>query len=250
MQPSPAYRHRMDWRHRAPALILSLALVGLIVLALMRLGLLPGPDRKPEAELNTFDVPPGTTAAAPERTAAADRASPRTPGRDRAAPAAPRPVPTPAAPEPPLPFAPGVLVLDKGGFAATDIGRLPSSGAGAGDGAAGADTATVYGPGEGPGGERLFNAEWQREPSRAELAGYLPPAGAPAGAWATIACRTVERYQVENCRSLGEFPAGSGLARAMRQAAWQFRVRPPRVGGRVLIGAWVRIRISFTTDAD
>lgn len=138
-----------------------------------------------------------------------------------------------------------MLILSREEFAAADIAQLPSQatdGADAGTGGGAAD-----GPGEGPGGERLYNAEWYREPTHAELAGYLP-AGNTEAKWGMIACRTIEKYHVDDCHELGEAPAGSGLARALRQAAWQFLVRPPRIGGRPVIGAWVRIRFDFTRD--
>jgi protein TonB len=151
--------------------------------------------------------------------------------------------PSSAAEPPPMLVLAGGMEL----FDAADIGKMRGSAEGSGEAEGRGDSVAAYGPGQGPGGQRLYNAEWHREPSRAELAGYLP-GGVPPGAWALIACRTIEDYHVDNCRSLGEAPAGSGIARAMRQAAWQFRVRPPRAGGKTLIGAWVRIRFDFDKD--
>lgn len=99
--------------------------------------------------------------------------------------------------------------------------------------------------GAGPNGERLYNAEWHVRPTQAELAFYMP-AGAPRTGWGMIACRTVANYRVDDCVELGQSPPGSGLAGAVRQAAWQFRIMPPRIGPRRVIGAWVRIRIDYT----
>ena len=52
-------------------------------------------------------------------------------------------------------------------------------------------------------------------------------------------------FRVDDCVALGE-SRGSQMARAVLAAAWQFRVRPPRVGGKFLVGEWVRIRIEWT----
>ena len=163
--------------------------------------------------------------------------------------AAPRPAPpmisrppTPPVPRAILPYVP----MSRLDLAASDISRLGSAAAPAAESGAGAKTAA--GPGEGPGGVTLYNAEWVREPNDAELRTYLPRE-VGSGSWALIACQTIAHNQVENCAQLGESPRGSGLSKAMRLAAWQFRVRPPRIDGKPMVGAWVRIRIDFGDKA-
>ncbi len=140
----------------------------------------------------------------------------------------------------PLPF----IQLNSQQMASADIGKLPKKGAEEGSAGQG-NSAAVAGPGEGPGGVQLFEAEWYRRPTHAELAGYLPSSAPPNG-WGLVACKTVDHYHVENCQALGESPQGSGFAKAVRLAAWQFLVLPPRVNGKVMIGSWVRIRIDYT----
>lgn len=98
--------------------------------------------------------------------------------------------------------------------------------------------------GTAPNGEPLFAARWYREPTDQELSGYLSTANGPGSA--LIACKTVPDYYVDDCVLLGESPQGSQIGRAVMAAAWQFRVRPARVGGRELVGSWVRIRIDYT----
>lgn len=111
-----------------------------------------------------------------------------------------------------------------------------------GGAAAYADTARV---GTAPNGQPLYAAAWYREPYQDELAGYLSTADGPG--WGLIACRTAPNWKVENCVELDESPSGSRIAHAAAAAAWQFQVRPPRVGGVSKVGQWVRIRIDYGT---
>jgi len=137
----------------------------------------------------------------------------------------------------------GFIQMSRADMNAADIGQMRAAAAGAGKAAA-AGEGGAQGNGEGPGGAHLYNAEWFREPRNAELAGYIPQ-GRDPGDWAMIACRTVDHFHVEDCRELDESPRGSGMARALRQAAWQFLVRPPRIDGKPMLGTWVRIRFDF-----
>ena len=52
------------------------------------------------------------------------------------------------------------------------------------------------------------------------------------------------RNRVEDCYELEE-TRGTGFAGSVRQAAFQFLVRPPRVNNKLMIGEWVTIRIDY-----
>jgi len=163
------------------------------------------------------------------------------------APVVTPPPPTPAPRSlPPL----NLIPLSRDQMAAADIGRMPRRGPAAGPPAPQDGGAEAAGGGDGPGGAHLYAAEWVREPTNAELATYIPKGANSRGAWAMIACRTVDRFHVDDCREMAESPAGSGLARGLRQAAWQFLVRPPRVDGKPIVGSWVRIRFDFNRAGD
>lgn len=240
-------------RRRATAFLLAVAAHVLLVILLLRLAPATPPPTEPSA-LTTFRVLPGEEAA----TAPATRAEAVAKAGRRAEAPAKRPTP-PAAPPPDAPVLPpasielpGVIRLTSQEYASSNIGALPRE---RGERSANTDTGDAAGSsgigdsevasGRGPGGQRLYNAEWYREPTNAETSPYMP-ASVPPGGWAIIACRTIAQYHVEDCREVGESPVGSGLARGLRRAAWQFRVRPPRIGGHAMVGEWVSIRFDFT----
>jgi hypothetical protein len=170
--------------------------------------------------------------AEPKKAAKQPERPPQTPPRT---PLVPIPKPTPD-------VQPQMVLLSRKDYVASDLGSMPSRGGGS---TRGEGQGSASGAGDGPGGVHLYNARWHVEPKRGELAYYLPR-GAPPNSWATIACRTVANYHVEDCVALDESPPGSRLANALRQASWQFLVRPPSADGRPLIGSWVRIRFDWT----
>ena len=140
-------------------------------------------------------------------------------------------VPPPA----PTPAPPTFIEMGKDDMAAGDIGTLAKGNSGSAG-----DSDVV---GRGPHGEVLYRAEWARHPTSAELGGYLPR-NADDG-FGLVACKTIAGDRVEDCVELDQTP-GSHLASAVRQAAWQFRVRPPRRNGVPLVGSWVSIRIEYS----
>lgn len=239
--PLRGYRYSPSFRARAAGFLLSLATCLLILLTLVKLGaFFPTADRQ-GPKLVAISVSSEATERA-ARTQIAATSLQATPARR-----VPKvlPIQPPVAPDTPVPpFR--LLKLSSQELAAADISKMakPATG-GSSEAGAGQGSASAYGPGEGPGGAKLYNAQWYREPTEAEMATYMPRR-AVGGGWAVIACRTEERYHVSDCRELGESPRGSGLSRALRQAAWQFLVKPPRIDGRSLIGSWVRIRFDFT----
>jgi protein TonB len=235
---SSSYDARPPLRERIAASGLSLGIIAAIILALLWVTTAPLLDMGPDHPLTTFNV--GTerapVVAPPQQKRAQPRAEPK---RSPPPPPANRPPPPPVT----VPTTPGMIVLSRGDYASSDIGKMKK--ADEGQGAEVADSGggkPVYGPSEAPGGRTLHAADWYREPTRAEMITYMPP-NLREG-WGVIACKTADRYRVEDCRQVGESP-GSGIARGMRLASFQFLVRPPMVNGKPQIGAWVRIRFDI-----
>lgn len=209
--------------------------VALFTLLLWQAPLLP--PKKEDRQLVVFSLSPD----APEQAAHKAEEEKRTQHAPPPPPPPPEAAPPPpqlSVPDPPPVQLPGMIILSRENFAAADIGRIAKA-PGHGTGPA----SPSQGPSDGPGGVALVNANWYRKPTNAELATYLP-ARAPSG-YGMIACQTAPKYHVENCRLISESPPGMGLAQAVRRAAWQFLVIPPRVNGEPQIGAWVRIRIDY-----
>jgi protein TonB len=228
-------------RRRAAGLALGIAINIGLILMLMTLGIVPVTSAQKSLRGIIVDLIPSNQAPSRARKEKVEIQHPRTEA-ERPVPKTPPiilPVKPTIAPPPqpsnrPSPW----LELSKDEMAASDISKLASSGSGSAG-----DSAIV---GRGPNGEALYAAEWAREPTHAELDGYLPHNAIDG--FGLIECKTIANDRVEDCIELDQTP-GSHLASAVRQAAWQFRVRPPRRGGRVLIGSWVRIRIDYYSES-
>jgi len=232
------YRYRPSLADRLTAIVLALAICALIVLMLIRMGLFVPPAGVVE-KLTAISLKPQGTEHSEK--AAAAKAPER---QERQATVQPKVTPH-VQPRPETPVTVPWIQLSRDQFAASDISKLGKPADASNQNSA--KSGSTYGPGEGPGGSTLYNVAWYREPTYAELVTYMPHRNIDEG-WAEIACRMIEHYHVEDCRELGESPRGSGLARGLRQAAWQFLVKPPRLDGKPLIGTWVRIHYTFKSS--
>ncbi|MEO7635022.1 MAG: hypothetical protein ABIS38_05185 [Sphingomicrobium sp.] len=246
---SRSYQYRAAAYERAPVrrrvsgLALALGVNLLLLLVLLGIGAFRPTPQKSGGAL-VVDLLPD----ADDRPAAAKRAT-EVKQREVTRPLPPRPekrlvIKSPIPPKVPVPLQ--MLELSKEDYAAADISKMPKSApaSGGSGGASGAGDSKAVG--RGPRGETLYGVEWARHPTDAELRGYLP-ANAPDG-YGLIACRTAPGNRVEDCVEIEQQPRGSHLASAVRQAAWQFRVRPPRKNGQPMIGEWVSIRIDYTVE--
>lgn len=241
-------RIRTGSGRRAAAIFLTLLIE--VVMVLLLLTLSPSIVEHKENSLAVFSI-----SADPDKPASAEPSAPsekqsQTPEQQQQQqPEEPATQPpengqTPPQTPPPLPW----ISLSREQMATADIGaKRPAPPTATrktmGPPNTGTPGDTPRAEGQGPNGEPLYAASWYREPYEDELRGYLSTAQGPG--WGLIACRTVADYRVEDCVALSEYPQGSGITRAVLAAAWQFRVRPPRVGGRSKVGEWVRIRIDY-----
>ena len=244
-----------DVSRRSAGFALAIGIEILIILLLLSLSFGRNDVLPTASSISTFDVsepqsatPPETNesdAASPEDTTQQDEPlEPQPTPMEHTAPAllpvprppvqaipqpAPRPEPQPA-PSPTSSIA--AVVRSDRNFGPADTGS-----------SRGADSERV---GTAPDGSPLYAARWYREPTPDQLSGYLSAASGPG--WGLIACKTAPGWRVEECAIIEEYPRNSGIARAVQAAAWQFMVRPPRLGGAYQVGSWVRIRIDYTRD--
>jgi protein TonB len=255
-QPRPVPATSFVERVRAPAgrrlsgFVLTLLVEALMLLMILSLGTEKRAGREDgRTTVVNIDAEEVAEEEAPEPRPEPERRPEERPATQRPAPEEPRP------PQPPAPVAPPTeLTVQPSPVPSPPAAAMPRSNA-----RPAPPNGQVYGPvdnrspamrdtervGTAPNGEPLYAAAWYREPEDRMLHDYLSTARGPG--WGLIACRTAPDYRVEDCVGLGEYPEGSQIMRAVLAAAWEFRVRPPRLGGRPLVGAWVRIRIDYGT---
>ena len=238
---------RGRWSQRTIGFVLALVAEALLILTVLSLGWIEEETKPRDSNLVSVSLEASDTKKA-EKEPAAERQQQAAAEVQAASPpsqTAPRVQPAPAIPAPAA-----IIPVSRDQMAAFDLSRMPRQSApappsgrsmmGPANFGVPGDTKRV---GTAPNGQPMYAAAWYREPSDDELSGYLSTAQGPG--WALITCRTAADFRVENCVGLDEYPDGSQIQRAVLAAAWQFRVRPPRINGVSQVGTWVRIRIDY-----
>lgn len=255
-RPSATVRLRASLGQRGIAFVLALLIELLVALLLWFMTpVIPGKDKGDVPSVFGIEGPRSDSEEAdktPEKKAVERKTES---GKPRPVPPKPvEPPPVPVPPTPPLP--PTFVRMTRPEYKAADIAGRGSAPAPAPEGETASAASSGSRPGDtpvvgkAPNGEPLYKAEWyRREPTNAEISPYISNRALGRQGWGVIACRVIADHRVEDCQELGEAPRGSGYAGTVRQAAWQFRVRAPRVGGREMVGTWVSIQITFNAPA-
>ena len=234
-----------DARRKAGGLIFAILLEALLLLLLLSLGLVSRDPVPMRDAVSTFDVSDVREEADEAPAEPAPQPEP-TPATAQSQISPPEPVPEQAVQQPTPP--PALLRTAPPSSPSFDLAQQPKARSSQRAGPIGpaftprpGDSQRIAGTG--PNGEPLYAARWYREPTNGELAGYLSTASGPG--WGLINCQTAPQFRVENCVLVDEWPSGSQIGRAVLAAAWQFKVRPPQIGGQPQVGEWVRIRIDY-----
>jgi protein TonB len=224
---------------RAIGMVLAIAINLLVLLTLLGISGITPVKIKDEGGTLVFDIAREDQAASSQPET--QRQRPKQQQRDR--PVVPPPeivLPVPPTITPPETNL-DLVELTREEQATTDKAMAESSKAVATAGSGvGGDSAVV---GKGPRGEDLYAAEWVREPTKQEINHYLPANAQPG--YGVIACKTYPRFRVDDCYRMGSVPASSQLDKVLINAAWQFKIRPPRKNGQLMVGEWVRIRFDL-----
>lgn len=238
-------RLRTDAGRRVVGIGVALLLEVLLLLLLYSLGQRSELAPEPPPLITTFD------ASEPEAPPAPPEEKPAEPEKAAQPVTRPQPAEQPQPPEPQAAPPPPAIILPRDTGPKVDISKLPR------EPAKPAPPKPMMGPpapqpgrndtpivGRRPNGQPIYAAQWYREPTDQELAGYVSTMSGPG--WGLIECQTAPEFRVTNCEFIAESPAGSHIGRAWLEAAWMFRVRPPRKGNSYLVGEWVRIRFDLT----
>lgn len=238
---------RERWSERGLGFVLALVAEALLVLTVLSLGWIEQEEKPRERNLDSVSFEASDTKKAEKEAPAPPQQKQASTTVQTAPPvqAAPSVQPAPASPAPAA-----IISVPRDQLATFDLSRMPRQSA-----PAATPGRSMMGPanfgvpgdskrvGTAPNGQPMYAAAWYREPYDDELSGYLSTAQGPG--WALITCRTVADFRVDSCVGLDEYPEGSQIQRAVLAAAWQFRVRPPRINGVSQVGSWVRIRIDY-----
>lgn len=238
--PPLAVRERLRTAlgRRATGIVLALAAELLLLLALLSLNQAvekPEESRLVEVDLSAKDYSePAPEQPEPETDQPRPDDRPVPQPVEAVTPLAPQPMPPPAAviPRPTASSAPPPVERPPPAQPAGPAYGPPDTGS-----RASADSVRV---GTAPDGSPLYRAEWYRRPGE-EFWGFLATA---SPGWGVVACRTIPNFYVTDCVPLGE-SSGSMLNRSILAGAGVLRVRPARLGGRVLVGSWVQIHIDY-----